>query len=228
MKKLVLLCAAVFTLGLVLPIQAQAEDYVLVVPVKVMDNANELDSKFAYSVRRGNFQDAAFLVETRGIDANMIVENNTKKRALHYVAGKKGGLDFAKTLIEKGADVNAKTSNNLTPLYYAVAENDKDLFVLLKSKGAKEDSSKNLLDYAKTTEMAEYIVSKGANVNSADENKMTPLHKAAMYDNKEMVEFLLKKGANVNPQNKIGYTPLDSAKNDEIKQILIKHVIMVI
>ncbi len=224
MKKLVLLCAAVFTLGLALPVQAQEVDYIIIVPVRMQAFENEVDNNFYYYLKAGKLQDAAFLVSTRGANPNLLIDNRTGKTPLFYVAGKKGGLELAKALIEKGANVNDRDGSMMTPLHYAVGNNDKPLIELLLSNGAKiNPPGRSIFDAVKTEEMAKYLISKGADANYVNESKRTLLHKYASEGNKEMVEFFIKRGAKINAQNKGGFTPLDAAQSEEVKQILIKH-----
>jgi ankyrin repeat protein len=55
---------------------------------------------------------------------------------------------------------------------------------------------------------AEYLLSKGAHVNLADETGWTPLHMAAMAGSRPIVMMLLSRGAKVNARTHAGLTPL--------------------
>ncbi|KLT22437.1 ankyrin repeat domain protein [Wolbachia endosymbiont of Armadillidium vulgare str. wVulC] len=68
--------------------------------------------------------------------------------------------------------------------------------------------------------MAELLIKKGANVNTADQEGCTPLHCAALNGHKEIVELLLDKGANINVVGQGGSTVLHhavSAKNCQVE-----------
>lgn len=56
--------------------------------------------------------------------------------------------------------------------------------------------------------IAELLIKKGGNVNTADEYGCTPLHFAAINGHKEIVELLLDKGANVDSVGCVGSTAL--------------------
>jgi len=52
------------------------------------------------------------------------------------------------------------------------------------------------------------LTAEGFDVNTVDNNEMTPLHLAAQIGCKEIAEILILKGANVNAKTKSGITPL--------------------
>jgi ankyrin repeat protein len=65
----------------------------------------------------------------------------------------------------------------------------------------------------------------GANPNTADKHRNTPLHWACQNGHTNVVKFLLSTKINVNALNMYNYSPLDSAndrKNMDILQMLKK------
>ena len=83
-------------------------------------------------------------------------------------------------------------------------------------------------------EIAENIITNGANVNAKDIIEWTPLHYAVQTDQKEIIELLIAKGADVNAKNNNGRTPLDMVfiktkisltkrRRSEIAELLGKH-----
>jgi ankyrin repeat protein len=73
-------------------------------------------------------------------------------------------------------------------------------------------------------EIAELLISKGADVNAKGEDGWTPLHEAAWDDRKEIAELLISKGADVNAKNDIESTPLHHAAyygHKEVAKLLI-------
>ena len=112
------------------------------------------------------------------------------------VAAELGNIEAVKQHLDDGTEVNAKDENGLTPLHFA-----------------------------KTKEIADLLISKGADVNAKEaKNRITPLHWAAWRGRKEIAELLIAKGADVNVKNKDGGTPLHNAAwkgHVEIAKLLI-------
>lgn len=119
---------------------------------------------------------------------------------LHY-AIEKDQFDTAMMLIAKGANVNAASNLNVTPLLLAVSKGHKELVDLLIRKGA---------DVKVVTSDKIY-----------DEYSWTPLHYAAKKGFKDIAKLLIAAGADVNAKSDDGKTPLDLALAEDIKQTLI-------
>jgi len=71
-------------------------------------------------------------------------------------------------LLDKGAEVNAKTSLGITPLH---------------------EAAQNGIE-----EIAEILVAHGASINAVDDKGWTPLVRAQKWGHQEVVEFLRQKG----------------------------------
>ena len=110
-----------------------------------------------------------------------------------------GHADLAKALLDRGADVNARSTNSMnnTPLHAAVAGGHLELVRLL--------------------------LERGADANAAQEGGWTALHATAQSGNREMLESLLAHGAHVNARAQNNQAPLDLALtkgHQEIAQLL--------
>lgn len=121
----------------------------------------------------------------------------------------------AERLIAKCGGINNKDDHRLTPLYYTVTWNKKEIVKYLLSRGADLNLKighyqYTLLHSVTSKEMAEFLVSKGANLNVKDKSGSTPLHTASLHVNKKLVEFFLSKGADINALDNNGGSPLHS------------------
>lgn len=96
--------------------------------------------------------------------------------------------ELARTLIERGADVNAAAENaqRVAPLHAAAAVMDRETVRLLLERGADPNARQDL-DFA-------------------------PLHTAAARGDREMVDLLLAHGAERQPRSADGKSPADVAR----------------
>lgn len=105
------------------------------------------------------------------------------KRPLHYAA-EFNQEDIVKLLLQYGADVNAKTSENDTPLHYACL-------------------------LSKSNEVIKLLINHGADVNLYNETGISPIFNAIFFGNKEAVSILLDNNVDINGVNTINdLTPL--------------------
>lgn len=94
-----------------------------------------------------------------------------------------GNTKLVSSLIEQGADVNARDRNGDTPLHLA-------------SRSAEK------------MEIVSLLIEGGANINVQDEDGDTPLHDALfLLGNTELASFLIKRGADASIKNKNGQAP---------------------
>jgi ankyrin repeat protein len=102
-------------------------------------------------------------------------------------AAEGGDLAGVQDLIKKDPSlVNAKEWEDSNPLYLAVFHDHK--------------------------EVAEFLLTHGANVNAKTTDSVTPLHIAAQRGNQEIVVLLLAHQAKINAVDSKGRTPLDRAQ----------------
>jgi len=73
-------------------------------------------------------------------------------------------------------------------------------------------------------EVAELLISKGANVNARNDSGRTPLHFLATYINdRRLAELMLEHGSDIDARDKNGATALDFASragNDQVTEVL--------
>ena len=117
-----------------------------------------------------------------------------------HCAVKHGSKEVFQCLLEHGADVMARDTDNETPLHWSA------------KKGNKE--------------VIQCLIEHGADVMARDKQDMTPFHNAVKHGSKEVVQCLIEHGADVMVKDRLGYTPLHDAVKygrKEIVQCLIEH-----
>lgn len=97
-----------------------------------------------------------------------------------------GQNDSARRLVQHGADVNARDSNDVSPLMYAIGTHNSEMLALLVRKDADLEAR-------------------------SVQTKMTPLILAVEIGDTDAMMILLKNGLNINRTNHEGYTPLMAA-----------------
>ena len=103
-----------------------------------------------------------------------------------WAAAEKGDLDGVKAAVENGADIEERGGRlKGTALHHACS-----------------------MGYFSITE---YLIQRGAEVNSRDKDDSLPIHDACRRGNLDTVKFLINKGSDFTSTNKFGRTPLHVA-----------------
>ncbi len=98
-------------------------------------------------------------------------------------------------LAKKGADINAKDKDGLSPLRLALAAGHGPVAQLLASTGARQDVL-TLAGLGRTGALAK-VIQDGADTDAADGTGRTVVHYAAVNGRKEAVRLVLDQGARV-------------------------------
>jgi len=123
--------------------------------------------------------------------------------------------EIAKHLINSGADVNAKSSGDWTPLMFALRYNQPDNAKKLINRGA-DVNAKNSGGWTplmialrnNQPDNAKELINRGADVNAKASDGWTPLMIALRYNQPDNAKELINRGADVNAKNSGGWTPL--------------------
>jgi len=122
-------------------------------------------------------------------------------------------------LLASGADPNDRNQGHL-PLGCAAWFGRTDLIKVLMTHGAKAMPAGDgamplfLAVDSEKPEVLRCMIAHGADVNAADKNGWTALHRAAMAGSPQMVRMLLDGGADPKAKNRKGRTPIDSARDN--------------
>ena len=141
------------------------------------DNYNALGAAVWYG-----YKDIVEILLEAGADSNQLQDELT----LLMVAVDRKKTEIIPYLISLGIDVNAVDNNGWTALYYSACYGGKEEAEALLSAGAFIDARNG--EYNRTslhvaviennTDVALYLISKGADVNSKDSGNFTPVYNA--------------------------------------------------
>ena len=191
------------------------------------------ESAIMTASRTGNLEAVKALL---AYEPDLNLQENRRGQTALMWAIEQGHPQVAKLLIERGADVNARSKNGFTPLLFAAQQNDLDSVRTLLAEGAKLDDftpewgSALVAAAARGHEnLAIFLLEKGADPNAADDNQIAVLHYAMLQGLAHMggvpphmnnsahvhrptmvnlVRALLSKGANPNiPVGPIEFVP---------------------
>jgi hypothetical protein len=132
-----------------------------------------------------------------------------------------GSAKIIKSLLEKGADVNAPDYNYRKPLNYA---STKSAVELLVSAGAEANAA-NLPPLPDAAlhgfpDAVTALLDHGADIQGVDTTYYTPLHWAAWGGSADTVRVLIQRGADVHYRDNWGWTPLSWAEHWDYPQIV--------
>lgn len=144
----------------------------------------------------GDVEKVKKILEKKNSDPN--IEDSSGYRAIHY-ACRNGHFEIVQALVEKGADIDAKTrSGQATPLHRAAMQGH--------------------------TVIVRFLLSKGAKIEQVDADGMTSIHKACAANQIETVRELIGAASQsvLEIRDKRGRLAEDLTENEEIKQLFRK------
>jgi ankyrin repeat protein len=189
---------------------------------KLLDSGMKADARTAEGTTALMFasrdlEKVKLLVE-RGADVN--ARAATGMTALMVAARYRGNIDVLRLLLKKGAKPNAdkgvEVRNDASAFFFAVMAGDTQMAGALLEAGARTgDRMKIIGRFAQSpllystfldAAMVEFLISKGANPNEVDDDKVSVLGWAAIGNNTGVAQVLLKRGAQVNHVDNVGMT----------------------
>lgn len=159
------------------------------------------------------------LLIDRGADVR--AQAKTGFTALMVATTYLGSSQSVKLLLDHGAEARPGKGVmfDASPLILAAFAGDRENIALLLAKGADPNRRMNLLGMFPTSALVaavgfgdaavvQALLKGGADVHEKDQDKMTPLHWAAVDHRAEVAKALVAAGADVNAVDRFGYTPL--------------------
>ena len=154
--------------------------------------------------------------------ARVDTTNDFINRFFMVCCSSQGCTELVKTLLDHGADVNARDAVSSTPLMYAMSE--PEIFRLLLERGADvtlqcdvEITVLDVLLCEKKLDLAQLVVDHGADVNERNYY----LTRAVEDGEVDVVQFLLRNGADANQTNDEGESPSYLARLHDHRDIAL-------
>lgn len=149
--------------------------------------------------------------------------------ALHRAADMVN-VPMVKSLLAKGADIEARSPRDFSPEKHSLTRQGSDLGEYDEADASGSDLGWTALLRAATNgqeAMVRLLVERGAHTEARSPNHGTPLICAAEGNYEAIVEFLLKSGANVDAEDEFGWKPLHrvivNRGGEGVAQMLLTH-----
>eukprot|EP01097_Dermamoeba_algensis_P001699 TRINITY_DN1639_c0_g2_i1.p1 TRINITY_DN1639_c0_g2~~TRINITY_DN1639_c0_g2_i1.p1 ORF type:complete len:627 (-),score=145.13 TRINITY_DN1639_c0_g2_i1:215-2095(-) len=199
----------------------------------IVGTKEELLSQLEQGIKSGNLALVKKLVKSSSL-VNEKFKILPHQTPLHLACAE-GNFEIIKALIEAGADINTKDNGGWSSLHYTAICSSVSISQILRnfdfilqrrdvdvtSKTEEETSVLHyLVRYVRPTEpmdvgyyinILNQMISKGSEMNAANQYGETPLHYGSLRGNKEATIFLLRNRALVNIPNCAQETPLHYA-----------------
>jgi ankyrin repeat protein len=190
---------------------------ILIVLLTYISSIYAQSSQIADFAKAAKFDDVAQVkgLITSGIDPNSV---DLKGDPMLVIAIRDKSSKVTEYLLNnKLIDVDLSNKLGETPLMLAAIDGDLTLVkrLVLKNKAQIDHIGWTPLLYACAKgrlEVAQFLVSNGADVNALSPNGSTPIMLAAQSGNELLVKYLLDQGADIRIRNSLGLSVIDIAE----------------
>lgn len=187
--------------------------------MKTLDNKNneQLDIRLYNAIKKDDIILAKTLIK-KGAYINTV--DSTFRLSTLHVAVENKNFEMVRLLVEQGANINYNGYSDITALMIAASDNNIKIMEYLLDHQADINKTgmngsalffalnittpskyTNILANRKT---ANYLISKGINLNLLNEDDESALMYSIRFKNIESFKYLVKKGADINKRNKEG------------------------
>lgn len=145
---------------------------------------------------------------------------------------RKNRAEDLRTLInENPQNVNARDSDQCTPLHVAACYNSVECLQILIQSGAvigvENEFEVTPLHYAvshSSIECLQILIQSGANINAKNVHGDTALHHAAYRSSIECLQILLQSSADTSIKNNDGHTFLDCIRDEQVQREIEEYI----
>lgn len=160
------------------------------------------------------------IAETKTVQEQRPLTALGQKDGALIKAAFEGDIDLVKTVVTKGADIEARDQKKRTALMWAAANGHADIVEFLQEKGAdvnaKDGDHQTALIYAarkSSIPTIKILLENGAEANAQSKKRgVTALMIAASHGNEDVVRMLLEHGAKTDVVDIFGSTAGDRAR----------------
>lgn len=162
------------------------------------DDQEELDWSLIAAVQDGEADEVESLLSA-GASPNAI-DSDDKWNPIHYAA-RDGYKEIVELLLDRGSEVDPKTTSGSTPLSLAAGSGFSGIVELLIDHGASIDTVDRLgrkpIHRAKNVDVMKLLLERGAGVDeeTVSGQPRTPLYFAVLLSVPSLAKFLVQKGA---------------------------------
>lgn len=177
-------------------------------------------------IRDGRDQEAIKVIEQR----EMVNERDQLGYTPLHIAAIRDNRGIAETLLNHGADLNARDFHGRTAFMLALREGWQELARFFLNQGSKLHTNYTLTNAlfdaitGQDLEMTEYLLQHGFSVNAMNRTQTTPIHIAAAKGGVEILDLLIRQGANVNQLDDDGWNALlfagAQSHRDSVRKLL--------